>query len=349
MGKRLLICVLVLGLVFTMGACGDYTIEDLDASTPQGDGDNPFDAVEKNAGFLGALSHGEASPSRDGNQDVLPYEYEGGEFSFSYQFSVEGKLGEIGFLLFLDGKPQAYKVNDTDAAYEYCHYFSAQNTEQEPFTFFFTPQSGQIGDTLGLTVVSITNPSFQPDMKEKTSYGWYHKILERSLKLHFNADPPTKGIESPQLENIFSAITVGEEKMTSAFIEHELAPNGWDGVSMDTLDEGVYFTTSYNGAVVYDNVNASSPETLAVRYTLCGAAGTEYAVSFFVNHQPISADGVISHEVKLSKGDVWTIEAVIDPTKLDTLNTFYIMAVPTGGSDDAPVNKSDSILLYKEN
>ncbi len=31
--------------------------------------------------------------------------------------------------------------------------------------------------TLALTVVSITNPDFHPDMESTSSYGWYHKAL----------------------------------------------------------------------------------------------------------------------------------------------------------------------------
>lgn len=345
MPKKLFACVLILSLMATMTGCTDYAIKDA-GTTPQVAADNPFDAIEQNAGSLGAISHGEVDPNRDENHHVLPYEYEGGEFSFDYRFSAEGKIEDMGFLLFLDGEPQAYKVNDTDAAYEYFHSFPVVGTAEETFTFLFTPQSGKKGDTLGLTVVSVTDSGFQPDMVESTSYGWHHKVLERALALHFRADPPENKVSYPPVNSVFSTVDVGEEKITNSFVEHDLAQNGWDGVSMDTIDDGIYFTTTYGGALVYDNVNATDPVT--VRYTLCGTAGTKYAVSFFIDHQPVLGEDIIAHTATLSKGNVWTIEATFDPAKLKDLNTFYIIAVPAGSTDFAPVSKSCSILLYKE-
>ena len=41
----------------------------------------------------------------------------------------------------------------------------------------FPGVTGSTGDTLALTVVSITNPDFQPDMESTSSYGWYHSFV----------------------------------------------------------------------------------------------------------------------------------------------------------------------------
>ncbi|MCR2050973.1 hypothetical protein NSB25_27515 [Acetatifactor muris] len=117
MGKRLLSLVMICGLLFTATACGNYNIRDEDAPPLQNTEENPF-AQSEESGSLGALSHGEVNPARDDAHNVLPYEYKGGEFTLDYQFVAEGKLNNIGFLLFLDGKPQAYKINDTGGEYE---------------------------------------------------------------------------------------------------------------------------------------------------------------------------------------------------------------------------------------
>ena len=55
--------------------------------------------------------------------------------------------------------------------------------------------AGHGGDTLNLTIVSITNPDFQPDMESTSSYGWYHNALSASVEMRFNADPPWLVIE----------------------------------------------------------------------------------------------------------------------------------------------------------
>lgn len=348
MRKRLLSLVMICGLLFTATACGNYNIADENMNFPQNTEENPFMQSEED-GSLGSLSHGEANTTRADDHTVLPYEYNGGEFTLDYQFTSEGNLDNIGFLLFLDGKPQAYKINDTSAEYEYLHFFQTSDKHEEKISFVFTPNTGKNGDTLNITVISITNPAFQPNMKETSSYGWYHKPLERVLKLHFNEDAPDCNGIYGERENIFSDVSVTEEKVTSSFIENELVKNGWNGVTMDTLNNGIYSTISYDGELVYDNINLTNKNTLTVRYTICGTAGMRYGVSFFLNHKPISSDEVISYDATLSKGNVWVIEATIDTSKLDGFNTFYAVAVAASNDYFMPAHKTDSILLYKEN
>lgn len=348
MRKKLVLSMLVCGLLFTMTACGNYAIPDPAPPGSAGKTDDPFAAVEETMEFLGAITHGAANPNRDAAQNVLPYEYEGGEFAFEYHFTAEGGLSDVGFLLFLDGKPQAYKIDDTNAEYEYCHSFSIEGSRDGTFTFLFTPQSGVMGDTLHLTVLSITNPSFQPDMKDSSSFGWYQKPLEHTVKLHFQVDASQEGIGFPKTKGIFSSVQVKQEKTTSAFLENELIKYGWSDVSMDTLDDRIYFTASYNGEIVYDNICLSNHDTTTVRYTLCGTPGAVYRVSFFIDHLPVSLGGDDTYEAVLRKGTVWSMEATFDTNALEGFHTFYIVAVPTSGSNDFPAQKSDSILLYKE-
>lgn len=348
MRKRILSFAIICGLLFATTACGNYDIADEDLVVPQNTEVNPFTQDEE-AGSLGAVGHGETDPIRAEDQSVLPYEYNGGEFSLDYQFTSEGKLNNIGFLLFLDGKPQAYKINDTSAEYEYLHSFQTSDKHEENFSFVFTPTTGKKGDTLNITVISITNPDFQPDMKETSSYGWYHQSLERVLKLHFNEDAPDSSSIYGETKNIFSSVSIAEEKVASSFIEDELVKNGWGDVTMDTLNNGVYSTISYDGELVYDNIDLTDKNTLTVRYTICGEPGMRYGVSFFLNHKPISSDEVISYDAILSKGNVWIIEATIDTSKLDGFNTFYAIAVAASDDYLMPAIKTGSILFYKEN
>ena len=342
MGKRLLFTVTFI-LSFTVTACGNYNIADENAP-PQNVEEDPFAGAEEE-GDLGFLSHGEANPARADDRSVLPYEYNGGEFVLDYQFSSEGKMDSIGFLLFLDGKPQAYKVNDTGAEYEYLHCFRISEKHEEKFSFVFTPDTGKKGDTLNMTVMSVTRPDFRPDMKETSSYGWDHQSFERVLKLHFNEDAPDSDSACGESIAAFRDVRISEEKITSSFVENELVKAGWNGVTMDTLDNGVYWTIVYDGESVYDNIDLTGKDTLTLRYTLCGTAGARYGISFFLDHKPISFEEAVSYDVTLSKGNVWVIEATIDTAKLDDFHTFYATAV--AADKDSVTSKTGSILLYK--
>ena len=142
MRKRRFLLSIICSLLFTVTACGNYDIADENMDTPQNTEENPFTQSGED-GALGALCHGPANPIRDDNQNVLPYEYNGGEFTLDYRFTAEGKLNAIGFLLFLDGKPQAYRINDTGAEYEYLHSFPISDKHEENFSFVFTPGTGK--------------------------------------------------------------------------------------------------------------------------------------------------------------------------------------------------------------
>ena len=223
MRQRLIAVPLMCGALLSLTACRNYAIPD---STPpsQSAAANPF---EDEAGFLAALTHGSASPDFSESGEHPPFSYDGGEFQLAYQYSVTGKLDAVGFLLFLDGKPQPYKVNDTTAEYEYCHSFAAgEEGEDQNFSFLFQPVTGSAGDTLALTVVSITNPDFQPDMESTSSYGWYHKCLEYRTQLQFNKSASPDIPFQAKATDAFSNVTIQEEKITSAYIEKTLRQNG---------------------------------------------------------------------------------------------------------------------------
>ena len=344
MRQRLIAVPLMCSALLSLTACRNYAIPD---STPpsQYAAANPF---EDEAGFLAALTHGSASPDFSESGEHLPFSYDGGEFQLAYQYSVTGKLDAVGFLLFLDGKPQPYKVNDTTAEYEYCHSFPAG--EDQSFSFLFEPVTGSTGDTLALTVVSITNPDFQPDMESTSSYGWYHKCLEYRTQLQFNKSASPDIPFQAKATDAFSNVTIQEEKITSAYIEKTLRQNGWDSVTMDDLNQRVYYTADFNGSIVFDNLCLSDSDEVAFRYTICGIPGVEYDLSFFIDHQPVCLDNGLSYHVALSKGNRWVFEIAFDASKMDSFQTFYVMAVPKNSSNDVlPVLKSNSILLYKEN
>jgi len=216
---------------------------------------------------------------------------------------------------------------------------------KKAFSFIFTPCVGNAGETLNLTIVSITNPDFQPNMEQSSSYGWYHQILSNEVELHFNADALAS--KYPATEELFSSVNVSEEKITTSFLENDLPKNGWGSVTLDTLNDGVYYTISYDGNLVYDNINVGNQDTLSVRFILCGAAGSDYQVSFLADHQPICNKAVLSYKASVTKGNLLIVDAVIDVSKLDDFTTFYVMALPVGDTD-SPVYKTNSILLYKE-
>lgn len=163
--------------------------------------------------------------------------------------------------------------------------------------------------------------------------------------MRFNADPPSSAATAPNPVEALSSCSVHEEKVTARYLENDLAQAGWPDITMDTLDDGIYYTLTLDGDTVFDNLPLTEP--VAVRFTLCGTPGARYHISFFLDHQPMAVNGEASSAVELSKGGVAVVEGVIDPSLLGKLSTFYCVAVPADNAG-APFFKTNSILLFQE-
>ncbi|GAB6107741.1 hypothetical protein [Fusibacter bizertensis] len=124
--------------------------------------ENPF-SEETSTKILGKQSHGFMK-----HLDDFEYiTYSGQEIEIEYFVELEGISNNIGFLLFVNGKPQPYKIKNRIQNYEYLHSFNVDNGREE-FTFQFDVTSGQKDEIADLAIVSIYNPEFKPDMIETT-------------------------------------------------------------------------------------------------------------------------------------------------------------------------------------
>ncbi len=343
MRMKPILAVLLGTALLPISACSGYDIPEEALAPAQSDASNPFEEAQNDASLMAMLSHEVADPPLSDSGEREPFPYDGGEFRLDYRFSVSGDLESIGFLLFLDGKPQPYRTDNRPSDYAFCHTFDA--AEDQDAVFLFEPVAGHGGDTLNLTIVSITNPDFQPDMESTSSYGWYHNALPASVEMHFNVDSPSSTTTALNPVEALSSCSVHGEKVTSRYLENDLAQAGWLDITMDALDDGVYYTLTLNGDTVFDNLPIAEP--VAVRFTLCGTPGARYHISFFLDHQPMAMNGETSSAVELSKGGVAVVEGVIDPSLLGKLSTFYCVAVPADNAG-TPFFKTNSILLFQE-
>lgn len=311
---------------------------------------NPFEGNNETE-ILGTLSHSPTEFKTDGNANVLPFEYNGGEFELKYEVKAEGKAKNLGFLIFVDGVAQPYKT-DTKSDFKYMHYFELEN-DNEPLalTFKFIPVTGKKGDTIPLNVVSIYNAQFMPDLKKTSGYGGYHSELSSILQLRYNSDAPSVIPEDYPQNKTISTIEERKDGITEDFLKIESQKYMGEAINNE-MDINVFNTTYYNDKEEIGKIAYRKEKPLKVKYCLYGAPGIEYKTTFFINHQPISKDEIMSHKTTLEKGMLSIIEFDIDVSKLDELNTFYIISVPTN-YDEYPrirgiISKTPSILIYKE-
>lgn len=312
---------------------------------------NPFEAPQGEEFMPSSIGHGPASPNLDANGNRLPLNYNGGEFTLDYTVKADGKAKNVGFLVFLDGIPQAYKIDTSDASYEFMHVFNLKEDGKEtPFSFIFTPVTGKKGDTLMLTVVSIYNPSFIPDMVNSVSYGMYHSALPMEFRLNFEHDVDTTHDLTIPKKNSLQDTTVGEQPITSEFLA-TLGGGMFGEISLADLNTRTFSRLIYNSESQMNNLKIEDGKTLQLAFTICGIPGVTYKTTLYANHQPLSSVDGTAFTTTLNKGDVSVIKAQVDVSTLDDFSTFYAVSVPVNSAnfpnDVITLEKTPSILIYK--
>ncbi len=347
MKKTLTIMVSTLFLFTTLTGCTSKMQQAKDLPD-EIDEKNPFLSDNQERGFLGSLGHGPIEQNLDENNTRKPFVYSGEEVTLKYAVNASGMAKNVGFLVFVNGEPQPYKVDDINAPYEYMYTFSLKEDHVDfPFEFIFSPVTGKKGEVLDLTILSIYNPDFIPDMNMTTSYGGYHTLLPATYQLEFMENavaPASLPIEA------MSVSKQSEEAITSKLTE-ELSLNGFRNIDAEILNKEILTLIYFNGVTQMDNLKISSEEDLHISYKLCGHPGLEYTTIFYANHKPIASTDGISYDTSITKGSVSVIELDIDTEKLDEFTTFYAVSVPKNAEDYPDEifmpQKTLSILFYK--
>ncbi|GAC40919.1 hypothetical protein [Paenibacillus popilliae] len=223
-----------------------------------------------------------------------------------------------------------------------------QDNKDTQFAFVFTPVTGKQGDTLSITITSIYNPGFIPDMKETSSYGGYHSTLEAGGTLYFTKDADALDRASIPPFAYASDVRLSTEPVTKELLE---AHSGMRAVDMDTLEQHMFSDLYIDGEVKRDHVKVKDSGTLHVRFTIFGPPGVRYRNTFYINHQAVTSKAGNSFETVLAKGDVAVIDIDLELGKLDDFSTIYVVSVPVNEADfpDTAVmlEKTLSLLLYK--
>lgn len=342
--KKVLPLLLSATLLFSLAACGMGGNPDGEeqSAAAQSVGnasafENPFAQEQPQDS---SLSHGIQVTDPEKRPEIV---YTGGECTVNYSVSASGIGHDFGFLLYVDGIPQPYKLKP-EGEYAYLHPVSfSEDVQDLPFTFYFVPVTGTAGTTSTLAVTSLTNPLFQPDMEETSSYGGYHSALTAEYPIRLAADPP---LFSEQVAVNKRLINMNRQilPVTSDYLE----TRDW---SLGQLSKGIYQFITYNGEVQYDNLAVSDDAPTAIHYELAGIPGMRSQTTFYIDHTPIAdAGGRVVFDNTFSSGDVIVYDFEIDPTTPGDFSTFYAVTVPLDTADypDDPIStlKTESILLW---
>ena len=210
--------------------------------------------------------------------------YNGGEMCTPIKIESTGALRQAGtgILLFIDGQPQPYRLEDEDS-YSYFHCFYPKRTK-EIYNLYFTPITGSAGDTLEVYILSLQKPEYLPSDGNPGMMIYTSGSIGAGWRLKFEATPPEADFPEKQ-HRLYDAEITSENASYGDVFE-------WSEEDLrERLDSRSYVNEApHNGQNRVYNITADTPVDL--RYELWGTPYIESSVIFYVDNEPVFTSDV---------------------------------------------------------
>lgn len=332
------IAIIVTSLLFT--ACGNNNkISTGNNDKSERTSYNPFDLsneiINNNTASFG---FGPVSP-------VDELTYTGKPVERDYFYDNTGAIDcRLGFMVFIDGIPQAYKIDGEDNE-EIMHEFNVPKKSKIQFKVSFKPNIGEKGDKLGLYVVTIFNPSYMPS-PDRPGFGNIHR-LSQVLPVALNYLEASNGPEL-KIYDDYSIENVTDE------IKKEYLARSKDGKEDFEPNSTHLFHLKYNGDYKETKIELKKSSKLSLTLEgLCGPDDAKYRTTVFIDNKPVkTTDGQEYLDMQLKKGMLAKQDFDIDITGLTGNHILSTISAPIGDDYSKitnPVIQSDcKLLVIKE-
>lgn len=250
--------------------------------------------------------------------DRTYFVYSGGEFHYPFSFMNQGNsFGEygLGFLLFVDGIPQPYRMNDAQEESYMQVIYPGQSTDLEPleYEFVFTPVSGSQGECVEFSVAIVQYPWYYAEasrgIQNTTCLGISH------VTLYFEDNPPVQTM--PEFSDRLLSYTVSYEDLTDADIA---------GYSSAELNSILDWSFSADGKAQGIHYNITENDTVNIHYELFGCKEMEYSLILFADNEPVYTDPAQTHVVARS-GEKTVIDMQVDLSDFDGRCLVYVVLI----------------------
>lgn len=310
---------LFMGSVFT--ACSRTDLSALVISTS---GEDPFEQKEEE--LEGYIAHSfQPSESR-------MFSYSGGVLSIPYSITAEGTAAKVGFLLFLDGIPQPYQVEDEEfSAYQYMHLMDMESNPQKSFSFRFEPVTGKSGETLELQILSVS--CHYPDSQGQLPLGTTQSYLPLCGAVHFTCDAAETDYGLAENIGLLLSARTSSEELTLESIA------AYTGNSM--MEEAVSNLNTDISSKLFLNEKDSlmnpvfdmSQGMAELKHVILGHPGVKYRTVLFLDYEPLWFDGENNFPCQMESGSASLLEAELDFSGLEGRHVLSALSIPRNASD----------------
>lgn len=245
--------------------------------------------------------------------DGIYYSYEGGEMCITAFHQARG-LSQKGIALFLyvDGRPQPFHTEERprDA---YMHMIYPENGVDTFTDIYFTPVVGEEGDTLEISLLSMTNPDCYLDFMENNVRNSFSlDVCSTTVRMKYNATPPDCDLPSVT-DRLISVTSYTEPRASQQVYEKEV---DW------SLYLDHYFATGGIQTLKGDT------ETQTLTFRLWGDPVAEFGLIFYIDHQPVSVAPEDILLVQPSEGENLVVQVELDLSDFRAQSLIYAVLVP---------------------
>lgn len=295
---------------------------------------NPFDVDDKNNNTSVSFEFGSTNP-------VDELIFDGKDIEKEYYYNNSGDIDcKLGFMIFIDGIAQPYRVNGNDNN-EIIHEFTLNKKSNIKFKVSFTPTIGQKGNELGMYVVTIFNPTYIP-LEGNPIFGNNHNLSQvLPVKVKYLESVRTSELK---INNTYTTENVNEE------IKKEYLNVSKENQSEYTSAGTHIFHLKYNGEYKESKIELTQGSDLNLTLeALCDPDDAKYRTTVFIDNKQVKINDEQDYlDIQLKKGMLSKQSFSIDIKGLLGSHVLSTVSVPIGNDYSKvsnPVVESKGKLL----
>ena len=282
--------------------------------------------------------------------EILHVAYHGDEIRIPYR--VEGLAPEIvsefGWLVFVDGLLQPTRLEtmtgDIFRKSEYLHVFDLKYREYLEFYVVFKPVSGKLGTDVSFMTGALLQPSFLPNDVSNPIFEPFHNLfapVADVITIYHEILDSNVGYSDVVLVDISDNLLEQEMAFLASNInvfEHLLE---FPRIEIIPYDQPLQIN--------YEDLMLAENGHVRLQLLVYGGREVTNRITFFVNHEPVKANGVDFFEIQMKEGKMAVVDVVLQLEELNHFNSLYAIMMTTG--DEFHVQgmfKSPSLLLVNE-
>lgn len=271
---------------------------------------------------MGYFTHGFAETNTDELGRYVTYD--GGQLEITYRAKGSGAAvaNGMGLVLFLDGQPQPFRFS-TDETVQYMQYIGAEELSSNEYvykTVYFTPVTGQVGDSLEIYMLALPNPEFYPSGGK--SGGFCHTtgaLFTNTVRLKFQVDAPNVEI------SVSSTSILTCDKTFVDLTQQDIAGQSQEEINSKSFYKLSSITNTVNAKFF---CNVTSDTEITMQFDLYGCPDAAYGLVLFIDNQPVQTRDMEWIYVQSKQGQKCIVTLTLQLPEFDGSSVLYSVLVP---------------------